>query len=88
MANRFRVFFYLDGESAEAFAKVENKPRLVARAVEFYLTLGASLDELKSDVRSIKERLSRGPVIEPARPTMDQADIDKKIDQLIEKMLA
>jgi hypothetical protein len=88
VANRFRVFFYLDGESAEAFAKVENKARLVARAVEFYLTLGATLDEWKSRLESIEERLSRGPVVEPARATLDQADVDKKIDQLIEKMLS
>ncbi len=87
MANRFRVSFYLDGEVADAFTTVENKSRVVARAVESYLTLGASLDELKSRLESIEERLTRGTAVVPAKPTPVESDVDKKIDLLIEKSL-
>lgn len=88
MAKQFRVKLTLEGNAAEAFSRIECKARFVAAAVEFYLSLGTSLEQLQAEVRSIKERLANGAVVTPSKSGLVEDDLETRLDRLIEKTLS
>jgi len=53
----------LEDEYAEVFSRIECKPRFVAAAVEFYLPVGESFEEMKSELQAFREGLRNGAVI-------------------------
>lgn len=90
MAKRFRVLLTLDDEYAEMFSRIECKPRFVAAAVEFYLRVGESFEEMKSELQALREGLRDGAVTTQGKPGPEEAesdDLERRVDQLIEKTL-
>lgn len=90
MTKQFRIKVTLEGDTAEAFAKVERKAHVVAAALDQYFGLGSAFQAVESRLRAIQEQLNRGPVPAPVKANVDgddEDDTDEKIDALIGKTL-
>lgn len=88
MAKQFRVAVTLEDDYAEAFSRIECKSRFVAAAIEFYLSVGASLEALKSEIHLLREQLQNGAVpVQKEHTPVEDDDLEKRVDQLIEKTL-
>ena len=89
---RFRVSFKLEGDEERCFEAAENKAEFVRQAIEFYCRfdeiLRGALEKLDGRLDSLEKSLAQGVPVAPRRSAGDfNADVESKLDSLIEKTL-